>query len=183
MFTIQSKVHVEGIGGLPIFSFLVDPNDSAYQDWWPGIHLKFHTLRGTPGSVGSLVYMDEYVGKRRVCMTGVVSEAEPGKRITWQFKALIRLPVWLRLELEDDNHGVVITHEIRAGFRGIGSVLDVLLRLYFSETFAKAMDEHAQTEFPRLGELLLMPVSEPIYQRELPHPSCCEEARRLEVES
>ncbi len=154
MFTIQSKVHVEGIGGLPIFNFLINPSDSAYQSWWPGTHLKFHTRYGTPGSIGSLVYMDEYVGKRRVRMTGVVTGAQPGKKITWQFKALIRLPIWLHLELEDDSRGVTVTHTIRAGIGGIGRVLDGLFRLYLSDDFAKAMDEHAKIEFPRLGALL-----------------------------
>lgn len=155
MFTIQSKVHVEGIGGLPIFNFFINPNDSAYQSWWPGTHLEFHVQRGAPGSVGCLVYMDEYVGKRRVRMTGVVTEVLPGKKICWQFKALIRLPVWLCLELEDDAHGVVITHTIVAGFGGFGRVLDGIFRLYLSDDFARAMDEHARIEFPRLGELLL----------------------------
>ncbi|MBL8157311.1 MAG: hypothetical protein JNM70_24275 [Anaerolineae bacterium] len=139
---------------MPIFNFLINPNDSAYQKWWPGTHLAHHNLRQSPRHVGNVVYMDEYVGKRRIRMTGIVTEAEPGKKITWQLQKIIRLPVSLHLELEDDSRGVAITHTIRAGFGGIGRILDVLLRLYFSETFAKAMDEHAHIEFPKLGELL-----------------------------
>jgi hypothetical protein len=45
--------------------------------------------------VGDVICMDKYVGKRRVQMTAVVIEAVPGKRITWQMKAMIPLPVWL----------------------------------------------------------------------------------------
>lgn len=154
MITIQSKVHVERIGGMPIFDFLINPTDSAYQQWWPGTHLAYHNLSYAPRNIGNVVYMDEYVGQRRVRMTGIVTEAEPGKKITWQLKKVIRLPIWLHLELKDDSQGVAITHTIRAGFGGIGRVLDAVLRLYFSETFAKAMDEHARIEFPKLGELL-----------------------------
>lgn len=162
MFRIQSKVHVEGIGGLPIFNFFIDPSDRAYQRWWPGTHLKFHTVRGTPGSIGSVIYMDEYIGKRRLRMAGVVTEVQPGKAITWQFKAFIRLPVWLHLELEEDAHGVNITHTISAGFAGVGRILDGLFRLYLSDDFTKVLDEHARIEFPKLGELLL---SEPSLAR------------------
>jgi hypothetical protein len=155
VITIQSRVHVSGIGGMSVFDFLINPNDSAYQRWWPGTHLKFHTVRKCAGHVGDVIYMDEYVGKRRVQMTGVVTEAEPGRKITWQMTTGIRLPVWLRLKLQDDTDGVMITHTITAGFEGIGSILDVILRLYFSASFAMAMDEHAKIEFPRLGALLL----------------------------
>jgi hypothetical protein len=155
MINYQSRVHVDKIGSLPIFDFLIDPNDNAYQQWWPGTHLEFHRVRQRSGHVGDVVYMDEYVGKRRVQMNAVVTEVEPGRKITWQMTKGIRLPVWLCLELQDDVSGVMITHTIIAGFKGIGSILDVILRLYFSASFARAMDEHARTEFPRLGALLL----------------------------
>ncbi len=155
MIIIQSRVHVEQVGGMDIFNFMINPCDRNYQRWWPGMHLEFHTLKHVPGRVGSIVYMDEYVGERRIKMKAVVTEAEPGKLITWQMKKLIRLPVRLYLELEDDQKGVLVTHTIRAGYEGIGSILDVFFRLYLSDRFEKAMDEHAQTEFPKLGELLL----------------------------
>lgn len=156
MITLQSKLHVEGIGGMPIYDFLIHPNDHAYQRWWPGTHLEFHNLSCTPNNVGNVVYMDEYVGKHRVRMRGIVTEAQLGKKITWQFKWIIRLPVWLSVELEDDREGVVVTHTIKAGFSGIGSILDTIFRLYLSDEFTKAMDDHARIEFPRLGALLLV---------------------------
>jgi hypothetical protein len=46
------------------------------------------------------------------------------------------------------------THTIRAGFRGLGRILGPLLRLYLSDEFERAMDEHAQAEFPMLGAML-----------------------------
>jgi len=155
MIAIQSRVHVNGIRGMSIFDFLINPDDSAYQQWWPGTHLKFHTVRKRAGHVGDVIYMDEYVGKRRVQMKAVVTEVELGRKITWQMTKGIRLPVWLLLELKDDASGVMITHTIIAGFKGIGSILDFILRLYFSASFVRAMDEHARIEFPKLGTLLL----------------------------
>ena len=95
MITIQSEVRVERIGSMPIFNFLLNPSDSAYQRWWPGTHLQFHTLRKSPGSASSVVYMDEYIGARRLRLTGIVLEADPGRKIIWQFRKVIRLPAWL----------------------------------------------------------------------------------------
>lgn len=98
--------------------------------------------------------MDEYVGERRVRMKGVVAEAERGRRIVWQFKQWVLLPVRLTLEMADRDGGVALRHTIRAGFGGAGRVLDPLFRIYFSPEFASAMDEHVRTEFPMLRDLL-----------------------------
>ena len=98
--------------------------------------------------------MDEDIGARRVRMTAILIESIPGGRITWQLRKIIRLPVWLSLELEDDDDGVTITHTIRAGFAGAASILDPLLRIYFSESFTRALDEHVKTEFPKLRDML-----------------------------
>ena len=49
---------------------------------------------------------------------------------------------------------MTITHTIRAGFAGAGRILDPLLRIYLSESFTTAMDEHGKTEFPKLRDML-----------------------------
>jgi hypothetical protein len=72
----------------------------------------------------------------------------------WQVKQIVRLPARLILEADDDGGGAMLTHTIQAGFKGIGSILDPFLRLYFSDEFTRAMDEHAQAEFPMLSDLL-----------------------------
>lgn len=154
MITIQSKVRVADASGADLLDFLLNCTDRQYQAWWPGMHLAFHTVKRRPGDVGNIVYMDEYVGQRRIKMQGVVTEVVPGKKIVWQFKQIIRLPAWLIVEADEDDAGVMLTHTLQAGFKGIGSVLDPLLRLYFSDGFARAMDEHAQAEFPMLGGML-----------------------------
>jgi uncharacterized protein YndB with AHSA1/START domain len=154
MITLQSIVRVARLRGADLLGFMLACTDEQYQAWWPGTHIAFHTAVGRPGQVGSVSYMDEYVGKRRLRMKGIVTEVVPGKRVVWQFKRIVRLPAWLTLEVEDEAGGVTITHTIQAGFRGMGRVLDPLLRLYFTEEFELAMDEHAQAEFPMLAAML-----------------------------
>jgi hypothetical protein len=98
--------------------------------------------------------MDELVGRRRLRLTGVLIESIPGRKLTWQLKKFVTLPAWLSLELEDDDRGVTITHTIRAGFEGIGRILDPLFRVYLSKQFTQAMDDHVRAEFPKLETLL-----------------------------
>ena len=98
--------------------------------------------------------MDEFIGSRRVRMSGVVTQVDPGRKLVWQMKKGIRLPVWLTLELTDGDGGVAIRHTITAGWMGVGRLLDPLFRLYFTPAFAAAMDRHARTEFPRLRDHL-----------------------------
>jgi hypothetical protein len=153
MITLQSQIYVNGVRGNEIVDFLLTCTDQAYQAWWPGTHLQLHTLACYPNSVGNVVFMDELIGKRRIQMVGVVRIAEPAK-LVWQLKKGILLPVRLTLELVDDAAGVTITHTIRAGFNGLRQFLDPLFRLYFSDEFGRAMDEHVKTEFPNLRDLL-----------------------------
>lgn len=154
MITIQSKVRVADVNGADILNFMLNCTDQRYQAWWPCTHLAFHTVKRRPGDVGNIIYMDEYVGPRRIKMQGVVTQVLPGKKIVWQFKQIVRLPAWLILEADDDDKGVMLTHTLQTGFKGIGSILDPVLRLYLSDAFARAMDEHAQAEFSMLGKLL-----------------------------
>jgi hypothetical protein len=148
---------VNGLTGREITDFLLDCGDEAYQAWWPGTHLELHVLKHGPGDdhVGDVVLMDEYVGSRRVRMAGEVIEAVPGARIVWQFRPYrLRLPVRLTLALSDEERGVRLRHTITAGWSGRGRVLDPLWRLYFSRSFAGAMDRHVHTEFPLMRDLL-----------------------------
>lgn len=155
MISIQSKIRVAGISGTDIIDFLLNCTDREYQAWWRGTHLAFHTIERRPGNVGNVVYMDEFIGKRRVKMRGIVTEVVPGKKVVWQFKEIFRLPVRLLLKVDDDDEGVAITHTIQAGFKGMGRHLDPLFRIYFSDEFERAMDEHAKAEFLMLRDMLL----------------------------
>ena len=154
MVMVQTKLRVAGITGTEIFEFLANPDDRSYRRWWPGTHLQFHSLKRTESHVGDVVYMDEYVGKRRLRMKGHVVEAVQGRRLVWQLRKVIKLPARLSLELTDEENGVAITHTIEAGFRGPGSLLDPLIRLYLSASFAAGLDDHVKTEFPLLRDRL-----------------------------
>jgi hypothetical protein len=151
---MQSTVAVDGITGRDIWDFLLTCTDEEYQRWWPGTHLQLHMVRPGTNHIGDVMYMDEYIGKRRLRMTGIVAEAVPGKKIVWRVTRPVPLPVSLTLDLADGEDGVVVRHTIHAGFNGAGRVLDPLFRLYFSHRLA-AMDRHVKTEFPLLRDHLV----------------------------
>jgi hypothetical protein len=154
MISLRTRVHVTGIRAQDVCEFMLNPTDERYQAWWPGVHRQFHSLEHRPGYVGDLIYMDEFVGRRRLRMAGRVTTAEPDRRIAWRLEAPLRVPAHLSLDLEDDSSGVIITHTTQAGFVGWGKVLDPVLRLYFSDEFARDLDAHVRNEFSRLAELL-----------------------------
>jgi uncharacterized protein YndB with AHSA1/START domain len=120
MITVQSKTSVEGVTGRQLTDFLLYCSDEEYRRWWPGTHLHLRTLRRRPGGVGNVVYIDEKIGDVQLRATGVVIEAVPGKRIVWQLRAVVRLPVRLALDFQDDATGVHINHTICAGLPGLG---------------------------------------------------------------
>jgi hypothetical protein len=159
MITLRTKLHVDGLTAKQVYDFLLSATDREYQEWWPGIHLQFHTLKRCPNDVGNIVYMDEFIGSRRVKMTGVVVEAIPGKKLVWQLKKGLKLPARLSLELNDDETGVFIIHTIRIGFDGLGNALDRVFGIYCSAGFAAAMDEHVKAEFPKLRDMLARSVA------------------------
>ena len=150
----MTTIHVDGLTAKQVVDFLLNATDGDYQKWWPGVHLQFHTVRRYPGDIGNVVYMDEFVGSTRLKMKSVVVEVVHDRTIVWQMKKGLRWPVWLSLQLEDDNVGVSISHTVRAGFSGIGKVLDPLFRFYLSARFAVDLDEHVKAEFPKLRDML-----------------------------
>ncbi len=154
MIAIETKVEVAGLSGREVTDFMLNPSDENYRKWWSGTHLEFHLLKSYPGHIGDVVYMDEFIGRHRVKMKGVVVDAIPGELVVWQFKKIIRLPARLSLMLKDGKEGVKITHTITIGFGGIGKILDPVFRLFLPKDFEKAMDEHARIEFNKLREVL-----------------------------
>nr|WP_255497129.1 MULTISPECIES: SRPBCC family protein [unclassified Mycolicibacterium] len=153
--TIRSHVTVPGLTATEVTDFLSDCTDEGYQKWWPGVHLHLHPLNsGNAAHVGDAVFMDEFIGERRLRMTAVVIEADRGRKLVWQMKKAIRLPAWLTIEVTDRADGVDVCHTITAGWTGPGRLLDPLLKLYFSPAFATAMDKHVHTEFPLIRERL-----------------------------
>lgn len=154
MVILQTRVPVESITGRHVSDFFINCTDSDYQKWWEGTHLQFHTVNRTTDVTGSLVYFDEYVGRRRLKYKGRITEYAAGKRIEYRMVKGLSLPAWLLLEFQDRPGGVDIVHTVRAGYHGVGKMLDPLIRLYLSDAFEQALNEHARAEFRRLGDLL-----------------------------
>jgi len=155
MITYTTRFTVTGISAREIYYFLLNCDDDQYRRWWPGTHLAFHTIHRTPSNVGNLVYMDEYVGDFHLRFHAVVKDLVPDREIVWQMRALgILLPAWVRITLSQTPDGVTLTHTVSAGYRGVGSLLDILMRRYLSRKFERQMAEHAHIEFNRLRDLL-----------------------------
>lgn len=154
MIALTTRFRVEGLTGREITDFLLNAGDEEYRRWWPGTHLEFHTVRRMAGNIGNLLHFEEFVGDHRERTDALVVDLVPGRRLKWQIKRRVRLPVWILLEFEDDAGGVTITHHLQAGFDGAGRVLDPIFRLYFSREYEKALEAHARTEFPMLRDLL-----------------------------
>jgi hypothetical protein len=154
MVILQTRMQVEAITASEIFDFLANPDDESYRVLVARYASSAPHRRAWPRTHRRVVYMDEYVGKRRLRMSAVVTEAAPGKKLDWQLRKRIRLPARLSLELEDYEGGVEITHTVRTGFRGVGRVLDPVLKIVMSEGFARDLDHHVRTEFPLLRDLL-----------------------------
>jgi hypothetical protein len=129
MISIETTVHVSGARARDVFAFMLNPSDEQYKRWWPGTHLQFHKLGHQPGYIGSSIYMDEFVGRRRLRMTGIVSEMVPDKRMVWNLDAPLHVPARLSLDLVDDSSGVTVRPATEAGFTSIGALLDPIPRL------------------------------------------------------
>ncbi len=155
MVALETVIKLAGISGREIIDFFLNCDDAQYREWWPGTHLQFHTLKKSPDNIGSVVFMDEYIGKERLRMKGIVLQVVPGKALVVQLTMLFRLPFWIHIETADGDGFTTLTHRIEAGFHGAGRILDPLLRGLFVRTHAAAMDEHARVEFPKLRDMLL----------------------------
>jgi len=148
---------VPGATAKQFYEFETNPNDEQYQAWWPGEHLQFHiTKRGDKKHIGDEVFFDEYLGKgRRLKFRAIVVVAEYPNKIVWQMKAAgLRLPAFLELSFQDSPDGLLLCHELRIGFDGIGKIIDPFIRVYFTKSFQTALEEHCHVEWPMLAEYL-----------------------------
>jgi len=139
------------------YDFMINPCDERYSGWWPGEHLQFHIVKhGDENHLGDTVFMDEYLGKnRRLTFNAVVITADAPNKIEWQMKKVgIRLPAIVELSLADSSDGVLLKHELRIGYSGIGRILDPFIKLYFNKSYQKALDEHCKIEWFKLAEYL-----------------------------
>lgn len=161
MFKLETRAHVTGLSARAAYDFMIVPPAHDFQTWWPGTHLVSRVLRqgvasdGKPCDVGTRIYLEQMIGPFHVRETADIVAATPGRSFTRQvIVAGLRLPIFITFDLEDDRTGVTITHTIRAGFCGVGRLLDPLFRLYFTKRFAAELDEHLRIEYVLLREVV-----------------------------
>jgi len=140
------------------YDFMINPINDHYRAWWPDEHLEFYIAKPSDKNhIGDEVYYNEYLGEtRRLKFFAAVVIANRPTNIAWQMKkAGIRLPAVLSVEFTDASDGLQINHELRIGFGSVGKILDPLIRLYFTKSFATALEKHCLEEWPRLAQYLM----------------------------
>lgn len=155
MIRWQTRQYVAGLTARSAYEFLTSFDDRDFQAWWPGVHLRVVAYRRTPQVVGSVYYLDQFIGSYRVKATEMIVAAVPGRSFLRQILLWgMRLPVRMRYDFDEDDHGVAITHTTLVGFSGVGRTLDPAFRLYFTARFADALNRHLLDELRMLGDLI-----------------------------
>ena len=157
MITHTVELCVPSARAKQFYDFMINPCDKRYSEWWPNEHLQFHIVKhGNENHLGDVVFMDEYLGRnRRLTFHAVVITASYPNKIEWQMKkAGIRFPAVVELGLNDSDEGVKLKHELRMGYLGIGKLLDPFIKLYFNQSYRKALEEHCKVEWFKLAEYL-----------------------------
>lgn len=166
MIRYATNLVVQNAKAEQFYDFMINPNNENYCAWWPEEHLKFYiTKSGDERHLGDEVYFDEYLGEsRRLKFFADVITANRPTNIVWQMKKFgIRFPAFLSLEFTDIEKGLKINHELRIGFGGIGKILNPLIRIYFTKSFANALEKHCLEEWPRLTEYFMDNTKEEMY--------------------
>ena len=157
MIRHTTKLTVPNAKAEQFYDFMINPDNDRYRAWWPEEHLEFYiTKRGADNHLGDEVYYDEYLGEeRRLKFFAVVITADCPNIIAWQMKkAGVLLPAVLSVEFTDTPEGLHINHELRIGFGGAGKILAPFIKLYYTKSYADALEKHCLEEWPRLAEYL-----------------------------
>jgi hypothetical protein len=103
-----------------------------------------------------MVYMNENLGEKR-CLSfhAVVVKANRPNKIIWQMmKFGIKLPAFVEFELQNFSDELLLKHELKLGFNGIGKLLDPIIKIYFNKSFQEALETHCNIEWYKLRDLL-----------------------------
>jgi hypothetical protein len=157
MFIHLVELTVQNATAEQFYNFMINPSTERYRAWWAEEHLQFDIIkRGDENHLCDEVFFDEYLGeKRRLAFRGIVTTANSPNNAVWQMKKFgLKLPAFLDLKLHDTANGLKIRHELRIGFRGVGSLFDPFIKLYMNKSFQDALEKHCRTEWPKLAEYL-----------------------------
>ncbi len=154
MIGFSAEVNVAQLTGEQISNFLLKCSDHQYQSWLPGTHLSYHILKSNSNTIGSIYCFDEFVGPYRLRFNARISGYIPGQFLEWQLIRIIPLPAKLSLRFVDTASGTRLTHQISIGFRGIGKLLDAIIKLLIPKDLEFFLNDHARHEFTLLSEVL-----------------------------
>lgn len=139
------------------YDFMINPPPEIYKRWLPDEHHEFHIVKHSARTpIGDLVFFDQHIGKKhRLRFYATIRVAEKPKHILYQMRRFgIDLPGYLELELCDTADGLVLTETIHIGYNDFGKLLDPVIRLFFSKSFFKEMNEHHKREWANLADIL-----------------------------
>jgi hypothetical protein len=139
------------------FDFMVNAPQNIYADWLPEEHHEFHLIReGKNAPTGNFFYFDQNIGrKHRMKFYATLIVAERPTKVVFQMRKFgITLPGFLDLTFEDNADSLVLTEQIRIGYRGIGALIDPFVRIVYSKGFFMEMDEHHKREWQSLAKCL-----------------------------
>ena len=153
MICFQTEVNVAQLTGKQISDFMLHCTDPQYQKWWPSTHFSYHIRRSNNKTIGNIYYFDEFVGPYRLRFKARISAYIPGQFLEWQLIRIIPLPAKLSLRFADTAVGTQLTHQLSIGFRGIGKLLDTIIKSLIPKDLGSFLNDHARHEFALLSEV------------------------------
>ncbi len=140
------------------YDFMTNPADEVYRKWLPGEHWEFHIVKkGDRTPLGDLVFYDEILGtrKHRLTFNAIITVADKPNRIVYQMRKFgLNLPGYLDISFTDTENGLALNHEVRIGWRGLGILIDPVIRIFFNRKFFTALEGHCEREWVCLADIL-----------------------------
>ncbi|MCL2416587.1 MAG: hypothetical protein FWD02_01460 [Bacteroidales bacterium] len=151
------KSHLPDGKAEQFYDFMIEPTDEAYSNWLPEHHQYHIVKRGKNSPVGDLVFFDQHISPNfRLKSYAIVRVAGRPCEITVQvLKFGMRVPVFVSLYFEDTLNGLVLTEEVRAGYRGVGAIFNPFFRLVLTKRKLSALTKHHNKEWKELERILI----------------------------
>lgn len=136
-----------------IYSFLISLDKTKYCDWH-SCHKDFRQIKKTEEIKGSVFFLHEVVDGVEVKFKWTVIECKKNRLI--KMKANSLYPIYLSLEMKQNNSKTIINQEISLGFENkIGKIIDFFISsTFFSKRVRKSQRLHAIEEYKKLENLL-----------------------------
>jgi hypothetical protein len=158
MISHTIELHLPNAAADSFFAALSRPNAAMHSCWLPEEHFVYKLVKKSPGSpLGDIVYFDEILGapKFRLKFKATIVVADKPSNIVYQMRKFgVNLPAFLEFRFTDTAGALALEHHLRMGYKGPGSLLDPVIRLFYGKGFFKALAGHCEREWAALPELL-----------------------------